>query len=726
MGIKMGKRLFCFILAFAMVFTTVVTGDLTTVQAATDYSTSKDVYFFDNSNMNSAIDYAYVVEGNSVTLYSNHNVHWSIKQEAYAKIEGSADGNSVTIKCLSAAGSFVTLSGYYDNTEDNNSYSRSIRIYLYKPVQLTETDLTIKEHYEKTFHVASQCGDFFTYTLSSLDVVEYDDPGSVIRTSRKYVKLKAKAQGTVQLKVTAFKNSSGTEILGENTYTITVTEAPFYFYTDSDYADEHIAAASYEMSSGETRYFYYDSSVFGIKDENISSSNPAVATVEKYSNNRLKVKAVGNGTAVISATNTYGQTVSVTINVHTDPTNVSFNQDDYILNLGYSAQTSYTLTPANASGNPEYSSNNTNICVINGQGVITAVGVGSTEIKIKVGNKYDYADVEVIAPSASVASSSIYVGEKTQVSFSGGEGVTWASSNNSIATVDANGVVTGKKKGSVTIVGTSSVGTQASVTITVSNPSLSSTKVSLYLKETQKLKVYGGSGKITWTSSNKKVAKVDKNGKITALKKGTCYIYAKRNGVKLKCKVTVKNPTLSKKNLVTYQNVETTLHMYGGSGKIKWKSSNPKVATVNKSGKITAKKTGTCTISAKRNGITLKCKITVRKNQATFNKSTSPSYYSGVEFVPKKVYYSGKNIIVDAYIVNARYYKITKLNYINVYVTSASGYTTIASKTYYNYKLNMGARTSKKCTFKITGSDVRDKHYNLKNGIKCYATGRYS
>lgn len=722
MGTKMGKRLFCFILAFAMVFTTVVTGDFATVQAYGE----EYVYFYSDSNLNNSVSSFYGVEGTSVTLYSNHKVHWSIDQEAYARIDGSADGTSVTVNIISAAGTYVTLSGYYYNETNDRQYSNSIRLNLYKPVQITETDLTIKEHYQKTFHVNSQSGEYFTYSLSSLDNVEYVNPGSVTRTWSESVVLKGKAQGNAQLKVTAFLDSDGNKILSENTYTISVTEAPFYLYTDDDYEDQDIAAASYDMSSGNTKCLYYNSDVFGIADGGLVSSNPAVATVEKYYSDGIKIKAVGNGTAVISATNTFGQTASVTINVHTDPTNVSFNQDDYILNLGYSAQTSYTLTPANASGNPEYSSNNTNICVINGQGAITAVGVGSTEIKIKVGNKYDYADVEVIAPSASVASSSIYVGEKTQVSFSGGEGVTWASSNNSIATVDANGVVTGKKKGSVTIVGTSSVGTQASVTITVSNPSLSSTKVSLYLKETQKLKVYGGPGKITWSSSNKKVAKVDKNGKITALKKGTCYIYAKRNGVKLKCKVTVKNPKLSQKKLVTYQNVETFLHMYGGSGKISWKSSNTKVATVNKSGKITAKKTGTCTITAKRNGITLKCKVTVRKNQATFNKSTSPSYYSGVEFVPKKVYYSGNNIVVDAYIVNARYYKIKKLNYINVYVTSASGYTTIASKTYYNYKLNMGARTSKKCTFKITGSDVRDKHYNLKNGIKCYATGQYS
>ena len=46
---------------------------------------------------------------------------------------------------------------------------------------------------------------------------------------------------------------------------------------------------------------------------------------------------------------------------------------------------------------------------------------------------------------------------------------------------------------------------------------------------------------ITWKSSNKKVATVDKNGKVTAKKKGTCTITAiTSNGKKAKCKVTVK------------------------------------------------------------------------------------------------------------------------------------------------------------------------------------------
>lgn len=57
---------------------------------------------------------------------------------------------------------------------------------------------------------------------------------------------------------------------------------------------------------------------------------------------------------------------------------------------------------------------------------------------------------------------------------------------------------------------------------------------------------------------------------------------------------------------------KTTLKVYGATSKVKWSSSNKKVATVSKSGKVTAKQSGTATISAKVNKKTLKCKITVK------------------------------------------------------------------------------------------------------------------
>lgn len=54
------------------------------------------------------------------------------------------------------------------------------------------------------------------------------------------------------------------------------------------------------------------------------------------------------------------------------------------------------------------------------------------------------------------------------------------------------------------------------------------------------------------------------------------------------------------------------LKMQWTKGKVKWSSSNKKVATVNSKGKVTAKKKGTAKISAKVGGKTYKCKITVK------------------------------------------------------------------------------------------------------------------
>ena len=70
--------------------------------------------------------------------------------------------------------------------------------------------------------------------------------------------------------------------------------------------------------------------------------------------------------------------------------------------------------------------------------------------------------------------------------------------------------------------------------------SLAASKATLYVKGTTKIKAKGAIGTPSYKSSNAKVAKVDKNGLVTALKKGTAVITVSANGVTLKCKVTVK------------------------------------------------------------------------------------------------------------------------------------------------------------------------------------------
>lgn len=54
--------------------------------------------------------------------------------------------------------------------------------------------------------------------------------------------------------------------------------------------------------------------------------------------------------------------------------------------------------------------------------------------------------------------------------------------------------------------------------------------------------------------------------------------------------------------------------MLGTSKKVKWSSSNKKIAVVSKKGNITGKKPGKCTVTAKVSGKKYKCKVTVKKN----------------------------------------------------------------------------------------------------------------
>ena len=76
--------------------------------------------------------------------------------------------------------------------------------------------------------------------------------------------------------------------------------------------------------------------------------------------------------------------------------------------------------------------------------------------------------------------------------------------------------------------------------------SLNKTKTTLYVGQSTTLKLSGAKVK-KWKSNDKNIATVNKNGKVTAKKKGTTTIVATtKNGKTYKCKVTVKNVSLNK------------------------------------------------------------------------------------------------------------------------------------------------------------------------------------
>lgn len=75
--------------------------------------------------------------------------------------------------------------------------------------------------------------------------------------------------------------------------------------------------------------------------------------------------------------------------------------------------------------------------------------------------------------------------------------------------------------------------------VQVVDPKLKITKVVLNVGDDKRLAVTGGRGKIKWSSSNSGIAAVNVSGMVTARKAGSAKIYAKQNGKKLTCMVTV-------------------------------------------------------------------------------------------------------------------------------------------------------------------------------------------
>ena len=82
--------------------------------------------------------------------------------------------------------------------------------------------------------------------------------------------------------------------------------------------------------------------------------------------------------------------------------------------------------------------------------------------------------------------------------------------------------------------------------------SLNKTKTTIVIGMNRYLKVKGTSGKVKWSSTNKKIATVSKTGKVTAKKKGVCYIKAKVKGKTYKCKVTVITAKQAAKKVLAY------------------------------------------------------------------------------------------------------------------------------------------------------------------------------
>lgn len=251
------------------------------------------------------------------------------------------------------------------------------------------------------------------------------------------------------------------------------------------------------------------------------------------------------------------------------------------------------------------------------------------------------------------------------------------------------------------------------IAIKLLGPHFDKLELTLYIGEKKTLKVKNSKDISHWKSSNQKVVKVSKDGVITAVGKGKATITVMADNTNISCKITIKDLALNSKSVTVTAGKTVKLTMEGTKKTISWTTSNSKIASVSKKGVVTGKSAGTATITAKVAGKSYTCKVTVKRNEVKFTDETSMCPYGQLGVSITKVYYSGKTMVAEGYVINNTSAKVSKLR--NFYVNIYNGNSIIASQTFSNYNLNLSPYMKKKVTFVINSSNVKDKTLELRS-----------
>lgn len=326
--------------------------------------------------------------------------------------------------------------------------------------------------------------------------------------------------------------------------------------------------ARIDMSSGSATIFVGKTSTFTatpkdadgatISGQTItwSSSDQAVATVSGGVVTGVKP---GNATITAAIGAVHG-TANVTIVAPVATVELSPSTASIVIG----GTTQLTATLKDASGNVltdrtvEWKSDHDLIASVSTTGLVTSKSVGTAIITATVEGKSAQATITVTAvPVASVSvtppTSSLVIGGTVQLSavtrddagnVLTGRTVEWTSSDQSVATVDGNGLVTAHAIGNATITATSETkSAHAEITVTVApvaTVAVSPASVTIALNGTTQLSATTSDASghvltgraVSWSSSDETKAKVDGNGLVTGLSYGQVTITATSEGKK--------------------------------------------------------------------------------------------------------------------------------------------------------------------------------------------------
>lgn len=376
-----------------------------------------------------------------------------------------------------------------------------------------------------------------------------------------------------------------------------------------------------------------------------TSSDPSVATVDE--NGLVKYVKPGYCTIVCKTTDgAYIATCNFIISIPVET--IKLDYTDEIMSIGGRLRITAEVLPVTATNRTVvWESSNTNVCIVDSNGLVEAVGTGSCTILCKSldGNYTAMCNIYVKQPVTQVILNTTDITVRQGQVFwlnatclpenADNKIISWESRDEKVCTVESDGKVTAVGAGTTSIIATNvDTGLTAYCVVTVTQPvtgiKLNSDYQQLWVGAKYAIipviEPYDAENKnVTYMSSDPSVATVDENGVVTAIKGGSCVIEVTTEVNKLTaaCTIDVKEYVSSIELSETdkFMNVGATGTLIAKVGtdtatnkNIVWSSSNNDICYVDQQGNISAESVGNAVITATAadgSGVSASCIIKV-------------------------------------------------------------------------------------------------------------------
>lgn len=379
------------------------------------------------------------------------------------------------------------------------------------------------------------------------------------------------------------------------------------------------------------------------------SSNPDVASVDDEGN----VTANSKGKTEIAAFVSPDKKALCEVTVIPKATSIKINKTLTTLERGTTIGLKVIITPTDARNDVTWQSDDPSIAIVDDQGLVTGISVGTTLIKATTNDGTNLMAFCIVNVTPKQVKSIII--DKDEMTLERGEtaqlsvtvypqdaddsSVEWSSENNEVATVDSKGTVVAISSGTTIIRATTNDGSNLTAECQVIVTSLKATGISIdrteaTLEREATLQLTAtvmpedaGDKSVTWSSADSGIARVDGAGLVTAVSVGTTTITATTGdgtGLTASCTVTVTPKTVQSitvdEEALSLERGETTrltvivTPQDADDVSVTWYSNNSGVATVDDGGRVTAIEVGTAVITATTNdgsGLSAKCTVTV-------------------------------------------------------------------------------------------------------------------